>query len=69
MTTTQRLYALGGKVGSKLSGTDEDGTDVIEIISIGPEQILARKVERNGKPFDGHPCNWSLSMREWKLVE
>lgn len=69
MTTTQRLYSLGGKVGSRLSGTDEDGTDVIEIVSIGAEKIVAKKVERNGEAFEGFEINWSLSMREWKLVE
>ena len=70
MTETQRLYALGAKVGSRLIGTDEEGTDVIEITAIGKERFMAIKVMKNGKPFeDGHESNWTLSMRDWKLIE
>jgi hypothetical protein len=72
MTQTQHLYSLGAKVGSKLIGTDqEDGSvDVILITAIGKERFFAKKVEVNGKPWeDGHESNWTLSLREWKLVE
>lgn len=70
MTETQRLYALGGKVGSRLSGTDECGTDVIQITAIGEKSFLAKKVEKNGKPFeDGSESFWTLTLRDWKLVE
>lgn len=69
MTETQRLYALGGKVGTKLIGTDECGTDVIEITAIGEKTILAKCVEKNGKPWDGHEGSWTLTLRDWKVKE
>jgi len=71
MTETQRLLALNGKVGTKLKGVCqiENTVDVIEITAIGKETILARCVEKNGKPFNGHEAAWTLSMRDWKVLE
>lgn len=71
MTETERVLSMGGKVGSKFVGTDEDGTDVVEIIALNVQpfgRILAKCVEKNGKPHDGHEANWTLSMREWTLL-
>ena len=70
MTETQRLYALGGKVGSRLTGTDEQGTDVIEITAIGRDNFMAIKVMKDGKIWqEGRETNWTLTLRDWKLIE
>ena len=69
MNSVERLLSLGGSVGSKLAGRDEDGERIIQILEIQGTKVLAKCVERDGEECDGFESNWSLNMREWKLVK
>ncbi len=56
-------------MGDKLSGTDETGTEVIQITAIGEECILARRiVNYDGVSVRDPECGWTLRFREWKLA-
>jgi len=73
MTNREILTKLNATTGSLLSGTDEDGTDIIEILGfekcgVGQERLMAKCIKKNGKVFRGSPCNWGLNMRDWVLV-
>jgi hypothetical protein len=70
MSESERLFTLGAKIGSKLIGTDEDDTTVLLIIALDGDRIVAKRIEKNGEIWEnGKESNWTLSMRDWKLVE
>jgi hypothetical protein len=69
MMEFEQLFSLGGKIGSHLRGADFEGTDIIEVIEFNNGRLIAKCIEKNGKPFDGGECNWTLSLRKWELVK
>lgn len=69
MNSVEMLMSLGGKVGSTLIGKDEDDERVLLILEIQHTRVLAKCIKKDGKEWDGHEANWSLTMREWKLLK
>ena len=57
----------GWGVGTRLVGTDDFGTTVIEITAIGRFLLLASRVDEDGRL---HPTEstWHLDARDWKVA-
>jgi hypothetical protein len=59
----------GFKVGDRLAGNEGYGVTVIEITAIGERSILAKGITHDGKPREVYESSWTLSCRDWELVE
>lgn len=59
----------GWQAGTRLIGSDDVGTTVIEITAVGQRVLLARTISQNHRPAAyGHERSWRLSDRDWHEV-
>jgi hypothetical protein len=60
-------------VGSMLEGSEFNGNrtvvDRIEILYIGNDMVVAKRVAIDGKEVDGRERSWDLTFRNWKRVK
>lgn len=59
----------GWRLGTRLAGSDDFGTTVIEITALGQRVLLARTISQNHRPAAyGYERSWRLSDRDWHEV-
>lgn len=73
MSDASRCRRNGWTAGTQLRGTEFRGeahqvTSVILLTAIGESLILAREIERDGKPIRRFESSWTLACRRWRRV-
>lgn len=58
----------GWTAGTCLQGDEGYGPSIIRITAIGENQILAREIRQDGKPYGGWESTWTLDCRDWHEV-
>jgi len=64
------IRARGWTVGDRLRGVSEHGDRpvVIELVFIGEEMLVAKRVREDGKKVHGRESSWTLGCRDWRRV-
>lgn len=71
MTAAEKCLKNGWKVGTRLSGREDDDITTIEITAIGREQVLAVAISVTpGEWWEGggREESWDLDFRRWRKV-
>lgn len=66
--TIQLCRDRGWVRGTRLRGAEYKIVSVIELLYVGEQVLIAREIERDGKPYDGRESTWTLDAREWEEI-